>query len=183
MRAGNRQENIAGSLMPGEPAFLAVGNLRRPHGVHGEMLMEVLTDFPERLKARVTVYVGPECQPFQLRSVRQHRRDLLVAFEGINTPEEAGELRNRFVQVRADDRPPLPPGEYYQHQILGLRVTDENGVYLGQITEILETGANNVYVVRPPTGSEILLPATDEVILGVDLDNGEIRVHLLPGLS
>jgi 16S rRNA processing protein RimM len=182
MKPVDQQEDSAGSLVPGEPAFLAVGLLRRPHGVRGELLMDVLTDFPERLTAGLTVFVGPECMPYRLRAIRRHRKNLLVTFENIATPEKAGELRNQLVQVRTADRPPLPQGEYYQHQILGLRVVTDDGTCLGQVSEIMETGANNVYIVRPPAGPDLLLPATDEVILGVDLEKGEIQVHLLPGL-
>ena len=78
--------------------------------------------------------------------------------------------------------PDLPAGEYYHHQLLGLQVIDETGKLLGQVSEILETGANDVLVVRPSMGEEILLPAIDPVILQVNLEQGVMQVHLLPGL-
>ena len=171
-----------GSPPPGEPVFLAVGKLGRPHGLHGEMLMVVLTDFPERLQPGVVLYIGPQHQPLRLKSQRWHDRMMLVAFDGYSVREEASQLRNQLVQVRADDRPPLPEGEYYHHQLLGLQVVDEADELLGQLVEILETGANDVYVVHTPAGAQVLLPAIDAVILGVDLARGEMRVHLLPGL-
>jgi 16S rRNA processing protein RimM len=86
------------------------------------------------------------------------------------------------VYVRADDRPPLAEGEYYHHQLLGLRVVSDEGQFLGRITKILDTTANEVYVVRPDSGPEILLPAIEEVILVIDVDKGEMQVHVLPGL-
>ncbi len=174
--------DAAGSPSPGEPVFLAVGKLRRPHGVRGELQMEVLTDFPERLRPGITLYVGPEHRPMRLRSRRSARQTLIVAFEGCQTPEEASAIRNLLVFVRADDRPPLPEGEYYHHQLIGLRAVTEEGRFLGTVREILETGANEVYVLLPENGPEILLPGIDEVILGIDLEKGELRVHLLPGL-
>jgi 16S rRNA processing protein RimM len=161
--------------------LLSSEQLGRPHGVTA-MQMEVLTDFPERLQPGVILYVGPQHQPLRLKSRRWHDRMMLVAFEGYSVREEAAPLRNQLVQVHADDRPPLPDGEYYQHQLLGLRVVNESNQLLGQLVEILETGANDVYVVRDPAGAQVLLPAIDEVILGVDLARGEMRVHLLPGL-
>lgn len=173
----------AGSSGNDEPVFLAVGRLRRAHGVSGEIRMDVLTDFPERLEPGVQVYAGPQRQPLRLRSVRSHQSALLVAFDGIDTPEQAGELRNLLVQVRADDRPALPEGEYYHHQILGLKVFSEAGEYLGEIREILETGANDVYLIRAENGAEILLPAVEDVVLAVDLERAKMRVRLLPGLS
>ncbi len=172
----------AGSLHQGEPVFLAVGKLRRPHGVHGEIIMDVLTDFPERIHQGITLYVGPDHQPLKLRSLRGHAAGMLVAFDGYHTPEQASELRNQIAYVPAADRPPLPVGEYYHHQLIGLKVVDEKGEVLGKVTEILATGATDVYVVRPEMGAEILIPAADEFILDTDLERGMLRVHVAPGL-
>lgn len=141
-----------------------------------------MTDFPERLTPGARLYVGPERKPMRLRSRRPHPRGVLVAFEGINTREQSGELRNQFVLVRADDRPPLPQGEYYHHQLIGLNVVDELGILLGELVEIMQTGANDVYVVNLPSGGELLIPAIDSVILSVDLTRAEIQVQLPPGL-
>ncbi len=183
-----------GSPPTGEPVYLAVGKLRRPHGVHGEMVMDVLTDFPERLKPGRKMVVGPQHLPVQVRSVRGHDQALLIAFKGYDTPEKAGELRNLILYATAADQPPLEEGEYYHHELIGLKVYDEQGLLLGELVEIMETGANDVYVVRPETGVrletsvrpisglDILLPAIDDVILEIDLEKKSMRVHLLPGL-
>lgn len=178
----DQNDKPAGSLNSGEPVFLVVGRLRRPHGVHGEILMDVLTDFPERLRSGLSVYVGEDHQPLVIRSLRQSNLALLVAFEPYRDPESVGVLRNQFIYVRADDRPPLPEGEYYHHQLVGLRVVTDEGVALGRLTSILETGANDVYVVTQESGQEVLLPAISSVILDIDLEQGEMQVHLLPGL-
>jgi 16S rRNA processing protein RimM len=176
------QDRSAGSSSRGEPAFLAVGRLRKPHGLKGELQMDVMTDFPERLKRGVTVFAGKEYSPLTLRSVREQNRLLLVAFEGYDSPEAVGELRNQMVFVSAAGLPALEEGEYYHHELLGLKVVTEEGRLLGTITDILETGANDVYVVRPESGPEILFPGTDEVILDIDLEQGVMQIHLLPGL-
>jgi 16S rRNA processing protein RimM len=181
-RSDRQEKKFAGSLEDGEPVFLAVGLLRRPHGLGGEVLMEVLTDFPERLEPGVCLYISPEYQSVHLKSVRQHSKGLLVSFKEYLSPEKVGELRNQWVMVRVDDRPPLPKGEFYHHQILGLKVYDEAGVFLGVVAEILETGANDVYLVKKDSRQDLLLPATDEVILSVDLEAATLKVHLLPGL-
>jgi 16S rRNA processing protein RimM len=168
--------------------FLAVGRLRRAHGVRGEIQMDVLTDFPERIQPGASLYAGPEHTPLKVRAVRWHSAVMLIAFAGVNTPEQAAPLRNQIVFVPAGGLPPLGEDEYYHHQILGLRVIDEGGRLLGSVSTILETGANDVYVIRPEMGAagrparEILLPATEETILAVDLEKGELKVHLLPGL-
>lgn len=177
-----QNERPAGSPSSGEPVYLVIGKLRRPHGVRGEMIMDVYSDFPERIRSDMKVFVGEEFTPIKIRSVRQHNKGLLVSFEGYYVPETVGELRNAMVYVLAEDLPPLTEGEYYHHDIIGLRVVDEEGRELGRVSEILQTPANDVYVVQPESGSEVLLPAVEDVILDIDLDKGEIRVHPLPGL-
>lgn len=172
----------AGSPSPGEPVFLAVGRFRRPHGVRGEILMEVMTDFPERLKPGVTFFLGEEHRPIQLAAIRQHNKGLLVSLDGYQNREEVGVLRNQILFVRADDRPPLPEGEYYHHQLLGLQVVTEEGEALGVLAEIMETSANEIFVVRPESGKDILIPDIEEVVLEIDLESRKIVVRLLPGL-
>jgi 16S rRNA processing protein RimM len=177
-----KQDEASGSPPIGEPDFLVVGKLRRPHGVHGEILMDVYTDFPERLEAGVTVYLGPQHMPVQIRNTRWQAPAMLVAFARYGSREEVGELRNLLVHVRADDRPPLSEGEYYHHQVLGMQVVEESGENLGVLSGILETGANDVFIVTTQEGREILLPATEDVLLEIDLERKQMRVHLLPGL-
>ena len=164
------------------PAFLLVGILHRPHGVRGEMIMSVQTDFPERLKPGTVLYMGVEHQPVTIQSLRHHNRGHLVALEGYESREAVAPLRNYELFVRAADVPPLPEGEYYLHQIIGLKVVSDDGQDLGMVAEWIETGANGVYVVRDEEGNEVLLPDIDEVVLKIDLDNQQMTVHLLEGL-
>jgi len=144
--------------------------------------MEVITDFPERIRPGLTLYIGEEHQPLKVASRRPHSGNLLLGFHSIDTPEAIGQYRNLWAYVPASDRPPLEDGEYYHHQLLGLKVVSDDGQELGQLCDILETGANDVYMVRSEIGKEILLPAIESVILDIDLGKGLMRVHLLPGL-
>ncbi len=171
-----------GSPKEGEPVYLAVGLLRKPHGVQGDLLLEIYTDFPERIRPGTTIFVGDTYRPLKIIRRRPHNDGLILGFEGIDTPEEAGKFRATMAYVPTADRPALPAGEYYHHEIIGLNVVDEAGKELGRLTEIIETGANDVYVVKAAAGSELLLPALKEVILSVDLPAKTMRVHLLPGL-
>lgn len=166
----------------GEPVYLVVGFLRRAHGLRGEMIMDLHTDFPERLQNGRKLFVGEERKPMTLSGSRPHAKGMLVKFKGIETPEQAGELRNQWVYVRAADVPDLPEGKIYQHELFGYEVVDDQGNTLGELVEILETGANNVYVVRDPSGKEILLPAIPSVVLEIDAERRVMRVHLLEGL-
>lgn len=172
----------AGSQGSSEPAFLAVGKLRRAHGVHGEILMEVYTDFPERLQPGVVLYLGEEARPMRLERVRQHNQGLLLTFEGYTTPEEVGQFRNQVAYVRTDDRPALEQGEYYHHQLLGLNVITLQADVVGVVTEILSTGASDVLVVRQEAGADILIPIVAEFVKAIDLPGKTITVELIPGM-
>jgi len=165
----------------GEPLYLSVGFLRRPHGVKGEIIMDLHTDFPERMENGRKLFVGDDHKPMTLTNVRSHGSGLLVKFKGVVTPEDAGLYRNQWVYVQTKDVP-LPEGQHYKHELLGLKVVDENDKLLGGLVEILETGANDVYVVRDDSGKEILLPNIPSVVLDLDIDRGLLRVHLLEGL-
>ena len=176
------QLDASGGPRPSEPAMLAVGKLLHAHGVHGEILMEVYTDFPERLVPGMTLYLGPQGDSLHLLKRRSHNAGLLLTFEGYTTPETIGEFRNQVLYVRADDRPPLAEGEYYHHQLLNLHVTTDAGEPLGTVTEILETGASDVLVIRPELGPEVLIPIVDSFVQEIDLQKGEITVHLIPGM-
>jgi 16S rRNA processing protein RimM len=166
----------------GEPVYLTVGFIRRPHGLQGEMVMDLHTDFPERMKSGRKLLVGEQHQPQTLSSARPHQMGLLVKFKGIDSLEQAGQFRNQWVYIRASEAPKLPEGKLYQHELLGFQVVDENDQPLGKLVEILETGANNVYIVRDESGHEILLPAIPPVILETDPSRRLMRAHVLEGL-
>ena len=171
------QDDYSGSPAAGEPEYLAIGRLRRSHGLAGEITMDVLTDFPERITPGKVVQVGEARVTLTIRSVRPKNKEMLVAFEGIHDPDSANHLRNQLVFVRVDELPELPEGEYYFHQLLGLRVVDQNGSLVGTLVEIIETGANDVYLIRnETTDTEIMLPAVEDFILGIDLDEKVIKV-------
>lgn len=165
--------------------FLAIGQVIRPHGVRGELLLETLTEFPEHLADVETVYLGQADaaapQPHPLRRARLHQRDLLIQLADCLDRDAAEAYRGQTVFIRVEQAAPLPPGRYYHHQIIGLTVVTDEGEVLGDIAEILETGANDVYVVAGPSG-EILLPALQSVIQLIDLDAKRMTVHLLEGL-
>ncbi len=172
-----REEKPAGSPPPGGPVFLQIGTLRRTHGVKGDLLMDLSTDFPARIRPHKVYYVGESHEPLKVRSVRQANKQLIIGFEGFLNCEDAGRLRNQSVYVRAAELPKLPEGEYYHHELIGLNVVTQDGEILGRLKEILETGANEVYIVEREGQSDLLLPAIEEVILQILPAQGEIRVR------
>ena len=165
--------------------FLIVGQIGRPHGLKGEAHITVLTDFPERLKPGVILFVGSDHAPITIRECRWQHSDLLLAFEGYPERNGVTTLCNQYLFVCANDRPALAEGEYYHHQLIGLKVFNidaENPHYLGTLSEILSTGANDVYVIANKAEKDILIPALESTILSIDLELGQMMVYLLPGL-
>jgi 16S rRNA processing protein RimM len=164
-----------------EPRYLAVGRVVRPFGVHGELKVEILTDYPEQLARLRTVYLGAAGTPWTIESVRLHKGAALFKLDGCNDRTAAEALRGALVQITSEDAVPLEEDEYYEHQIVGMGVFEQDGTFLGKVTEVISTGANDVYVVVGPEG-ELLLPVIKSVILEIDLETDRMIVHLLEGL-
>lgn len=165
-----------------EPRFLLIGEVMKPHGVRGEVRVMPHTDQPERFTWLETVYLGEENpQPVAVETVRLHQNLVLLKLAGYDDRDAADSLRGQWLQVPLEEAIPLEEGEYYLFQLLGLEVYSDEGEYLGELTQVLETGANHVFVVSDGK-REILLPDTDEVIVDIDFANGRLTAHLLPGL-
>lgn len=172
------KENKTGSPPPGEPVFLVIGLLRRSHGLQGDVIMDVYTDFPERLVPGKTLLIGENHRPLVIRNIRPKNKELIIGFEGYTDPESTADLRNQNVYLSSAEIPALPEGEYYHHQLIGLRVVNKDGEEIGILDDILETKANDVYIVKGPNGEEHLIPAVDEFILEINLAQQVIKVTL-----
>jgi len=166
----------------GEPLYLVIGFLRRPHGVGGEIIMDLHTDFPDRVKSGRKIFIGEKREAATFESTRLYANSMLIKLRGYDTPEAIGKFRNQWVYVKTKDIPSLPRGQHYNYELVGLDVVDDSGNALGKLVEILETGANDVYIVRDDSGKEILLPAIPSVILDLDMDRHLMTVHLIEGL-
>jgi 16S rRNA processing protein RimM len=177
----SKHEVKGSSPQRSEPSFLAVARVRRPFGIKGELLLEILTNFPNRLMQHERLYAGADRRPLEIDSIRRHGEDMVLRLVEIPDRDGAERMRGEVLFLRYDDLPPLPAGVYYLHQIEGLDVFTEQGEALGRVGEILKTGANDVYVVRGEKG-EILLPAIPQVIREVRLEEGKMIVRLLEGL-
>jgi len=185
----SNNEHVRGSGEAGspEPSYLVIGQVLRPHGVAGDLRVKIFTDFPERLRQHQTIYLAPasspeEVSPYTVDMIRFHHGAMLLRLSECQDRDAAGELRGMLVQIPVEAASPLAAGEYYTFQVVGLVVITDTGVTLGKVAEVLETGANDVYVVRGVYG-ELLLPAIEDVILEIDPENGQMRVHLIPGLT
>jgi len=166
----------------GRVTHLVVGRVVAPRGLHGELKVSIETDDPERFGLLREVYLGDGLVRFEVKRVRLHLGQALLELGGIESRAAAESWRNAYVYVPLEEALPLAEGEYYYHQIEGLTVVTVGGEVLGQVTEVLPTGANEVYVVQGGEG-EILLPALKDVIIRIDLDAGTMVVRLPNGLS
>ncbi len=172
------KENKSGSPQSGGPVFLAIGKLQRTHGVKGEMVMDLMTDFPDRIKPGNQVFVGKNYREVTLINLRPNGSKLLVAFEGFTDCDQAAVLRNQLVYIKTEDANTLPDGEFYHHEVLGMEVLDESQNLVGKVTEIITTGANDVYVIKTEEGGEVLIPAIKSVILSVERERKQMIVRL-----
>ena len=163
--------------------FLRVGVIKRPHGLKGEVKVYPTTEDPARFKKlkKVLLRTPKEDLTVNIRSVSFFKGQVIVAFEGMDRIEDVEHLRNCDIMVSREDAIPLEEGEYYVADLMGLKVINEDGSALGELVDVMETGANDVYVVKTPE-REILIPAIKQCILDVDLETGTMKVHLLPGL-
>lgn len=162
-----KTNNHSGLSKIDEPVFLVAGRLRKPHGLSGDWILEIITDFPERLKKGKTIYLGEEKIPLTIKHTGGQTSRFIVGFKEDLSDLNILLLRNQFIYVKTSELPSLPDGAYYHHQILGMEVQDENHRIIGKINEIIETGANDVYIVQGDDG-EILIPAVQSVIIRID---------------
>ena len=140
------------------------------------------TDLLERFNWIDVIYVGEKSPvPVNVEKVRFHKGRPLLKLSGYDTREEAGVLRGQWLQIPEDQAIPLEEDEYFLFQILGLSVETVDGTHLGTLTEVIETGANNVFVVKGPHG-EILIPDIPEVVSDIDFEQKRMIVDPLPGL-
>jgi len=164
---------------------VVVGHIVRAHGLRGEVLVEPATDVPERFLDLGRVFVvgpGASRSPHEVEEVRRHGGAFLVKLIGVEDPESARTLLvGRSLCVARDRVPAAGEDESYHFELIGLEVVRTDGRKVGRLVEIVETGANDVYVVRGPEG-EVLLPATRQVIERVDVAAGTLWVRPIPGL-
>ncbi len=180
------------------PARLVVGRVLRPHGVRGEVTVEILSDAPDRFAPGAELAVGaipdpagavPDptagadggLRPVVVASSRLHQGRLLLAFQGIDDRTAADSLRGRLLSIPARAARPLEPGEYWPHQLVGLAVVDRDGEERGTLADVVPGTAHDLLSVRLHDGATALVPAVAALVT-VDLDAGRVVVDALPGL-
>jgi 16S rRNA processing protein RimM len=166
------------------PDRIVVGRIVKAHGTAGEVLVEVLSDAPDRFAPGARLEAGDldgKRRSLRVHKSRVDRGKLLVSFQGLKTRDDAASVRGSLLSISAADVAPPPEGTFYEWQIVGLDVVDENGERLGSLVRVDERAGNDLWVVDTGHG-EAMVPAVEEFIVSVDLDEKRIVVRVIPGL-
>ncbi len=161
-----------------------VGCVTKAHGMRGEVKVYPTTDEPERFKTYDGLLLdnGKERRNVHIESVKFFKQMVILKLKECSSMDEAELLRGADLYVPREQAVPLSENEYYVSDLIGMRVLAEDGQRLGVIEDVMQTGANDVYVVKREDGKEILLPAIRDCVKEVDVKARQMTVHLMPGL-
>jgi 16S rRNA processing protein RimM len=164
--------------------WIVIGKISSAHGVRGEVKAQLFLDDPEFLIGVESLFLEgrPGRQKIGIKRLRLNRSQAIISIEGINDRTEAERLRGREISIPGEWLPELEEDEYYVAQIIGLTVETIEGEVLGEVAEVIFTGANEVYVIRGGPRGEILLPAIESVVEAVEVQQGRMRVAVPEGL-
>lgn len=171
--------------MVGQIETVTVGRIERPFGVKGEVKVRSLSDVPRRIETLGQVsLLAPSGKIWETRVTRVRRTGtgFIIGLEGLTTPEDAAMWRGGLIQIPRGSAPTLPDGQYYECDLIGLRVQDEQGQVLGTLDDVWELPGNHVFVVHDGS-QETLIPAAKDLIAGVDLGQGVMTVRVVEGLG
>jgi 16S rRNA processing protein RimM len=168
------------------PDRLVVGRVLRPHGIRGELSVEVLSDAAERFTPGAELGVGDPDGPEPLgtavvTAARRHQGRLLLSFEGVEDRDAADCYRGAWLSIPVTEARPLEPDEFWPHQLVGLAVVDHQGRERGRVADVLPGAAHDLLSVELPGGASVLVPAVAALVT-VELDAGRVLVEAVPGL-
>ena len=159
--------------------FVVIGQALKPFGVKGEIRIRPFTESFYAFEQSSSLVFNES--RYTVANMRRHKGTILVTLEGIDAPEDAARLTGSLVSTRVENLPPKEEDEYYWFELLGMKVLTVDALDLGEIVQIIATGANDVLSVMGPYG-EVLLPMVDEVVVEVDIENGTMIVDPLDGM-
>lgn len=162
--------------------FLQVGVITSPHGLAGDVKVFPSTDDPARFKKLKKVLLGDEKKVLEISQVKFFKNMVILRFKDHPKIESVMGYKGKALYVAREDALPLEENQYYIPDLVGMEVSEEDGNVLGTLTEVLQTGANDVYVVKNENGKELLIPAIRPCILQVDTEANRMVVRLLEGL-
>lgn len=164
--------------------MLQVGVITATHGIRGEVKVYPTTDDATRFDdlKRVILDAGKQQIPLEIQSVKYFKQFVILKFKGIDNINDIERYKRCPLLISREDAVDLDEDEYFIADIIGMEVYTENGAYFGLLKDVMETGANDVYIIDSKEHGEVLLPAIKECILKVDGDENKITIHLMEGL-
>ena len=164
--------------------LLKVGVITTTHGVRGEVKVYPTTDEAERFLdlEYVLLDTGKDLRRLDIKNVRFFKNLVILKFDGIDNINDIEKYKGRDLWIPREEAQELDEDEYYIADLLGMKVLLEDGTEFGTLKDVMETGANDVYIVNSVEHGEVLLPAIKECILDVDVEAGTMTVHLMKGL-
>lgn len=164
--------------------YLEIGQIVNTFGIKGMVKIKPFTDDINRFDRLETIYIESKKsrKEYEIEEVKYHKNMVLIKFKGIENPEDANLLRESYLLVDRANEKPLEEGTYYIVDMIGLDVYTDENEFLGKLEDIFNTGSNDIYVVKNELGKQILLPAIDDVLKEIDMENEKVIVHLIPGL-
>lgn len=164
--------------------YFRVGVIANTHGIRGEVKVYPTTDNVERFKdlKKVILDTGKEKKELEIQNVKFFKNMAILKFKGIDNINDIEKYKGKDLLVTRDDAVELEEDEFYFADILDAKVVTDKGEDFGVIVDIMETGANDVFVIKTKDGKEVLFPVTKECIVDMDMDENLITVHILPGL-
>lgn len=164
--------------------YYQIGSITQTHGIRGEVKVFPMTDDPNRFKGAkgIILMAGKEEIVLDVESARVQKNLVILKFKGIDNINDVEKYKGCGLYVTKENRVPLKEGEYFIADLIGAEVVTDDNEVLGQVTDVLQTGANDVYVVEKEGEAELLLPVIPECVLSVDTEEKKVVVHLLEGL-
>ena len=164
--------------------LLQVGVITQTHGVHGEVKVFPTTDDPERFLDLEYVFLdtGREKKKLTIQSVKFFKQFVILKFKGINNINDIEKYKRCALLVDRENAVELEEDEYFIADMIGMNVFTEDGELFGTLKDVIETGANDVYIINSKKHGEVLIPAIKECILDVNVKEGRMLVHLMEGL-
>jgi 16S rRNA processing protein RimM len=164
--------------------LLQVGAIIKAHGVRGEVKVYPTTDDPARFRNLKTVLLdtGKEQREVEITGVKFFKNLVILKFKGLDTMNDVEPLRQAKLFVTRENAVELGENEYFIADLIGMQAVSDEGEPLGTITDVLQTGANDVYVISSEGAADLLVPAIKDCIRAVDMEQKKMTIHLLPGL-
>lgn len=162
--------------------FTAIGKITSTHGIKGDVKIYPLTDDPDRFLSLEKVYVGEIKELLILQEVKLHKGMVLLRFKGMEDINQVIRYKNQYIYVLDQDRVKLPDSRYFISDLLECKVVDTSGNLIGNITHVLQSAANDVYVIHSDQGKEFLIPAVERFVVSVDIINKKVVVDPIEGM-